>query len=413
MIVLKRGVEIAPFDNGLKDRLYLLSYNNRNWKVSETVYMVCGLLKDELSQLELYNRINEDSSIQCSLEQVNTIIEFFKSNGLIEGFEDVQGKKKNSMLWGRITLFPEKILIKLKVMDFIFNKYFFIIGTGMIVMWMLWIYHYNSSANVAYQLTGLQFREMVICYCCIMLFGIIHEFGHVIALLKYGERPGRIGIGIYLFMPVFFSEVTKAWKIKRIGRVCVDIGGVYLQALVLMLTFVINMFYIKNKTLAIAILLSSFQILSNFNPFIKLDGYWFLCDALGITDIHKALYELFIELFAGKSKFHFEIRGLSKGKKSFLYGYMILITGFMIYFVKVVLSSTLLALKLFNQDFIELFMGRINWSSINFSVVLNYISNRVSSIIMLIFAARIIYILIWKNVKLISQKTRRQQSETH
>ena len=42
-----------------------------------------------------------------------------------------------------------------------------------------------------------------------------------------GARPGRIGIGIYLVWPVFYTDVTDSWHLSETGRLRSDLGGVY------------------------------------------------------------------------------------------------------------------------------------------------------------------------------------------
>ena len=54
-----------------------------------------------------------------------------------------------------------------------------------------------------------------------------HECGHATGC-RYGEaRPGRIGMGIYLIWPAFFTNVTDSYRLSRGGRLRTDLGGVY------------------------------------------------------------------------------------------------------------------------------------------------------------------------------------------
>jgi putative peptide zinc metalloprotease protein len=63
-----------------------------------------------------------------------------------------------------------------------------------------------------------------------------HECGHAAACRYGGARPGRIGIGIYLVWPVFYTDVTDSWRLSKRGRLRTDLGGVYFNALFALLT---------------------------------------------------------------------------------------------------------------------------------------------------------------------------------
>jgi len=66
---------------------------------------------------------------------------------------------------------------------------------------------------------------------------LFHECGHAAACRYGGARPGVIGMGIYLIWPAFFTNVTDAYRLGRGGRIRTDLGGVYFNAIfVLVLT---------------------------------------------------------------------------------------------------------------------------------------------------------------------------------
>jgi len=52
-----------------------------------------------------------------------------------------------------------------------------------------------------------------------------HECGHAAACRYGGARPGRIGMGIYLVWPVFYTDVTDSYRLSKAGRLRTDLGG--------------------------------------------------------------------------------------------------------------------------------------------------------------------------------------------
>src|SRR6185437_4792816 len=56
---------------------------------------------------------------------------------------------------------------------------------------------------------------------------LFHECGHAAGCRYGGARPGRIGVGIYLVWPAFFTNVTDSYRLSRAGRLRTDLGGLY------------------------------------------------------------------------------------------------------------------------------------------------------------------------------------------
>ena len=113
-----------------------------------------------------------------------------------------------------------------------------------------------------------------------------HEFGHSSACLRFGGRPGRIGVTIYLVLPALFSDVGAAWHLKRWQRVIVDLGGTYFHA-VTGAFFVLLGLWTGWTPFFFATMLIIVTLIFNLNPIFKFDGYWILADALGVANLSK------------------------------------------------------------------------------------------------------------------------------
>ena len=53
----------------------------------------------------------------------------------------------------------------------------------------------------------------------IVAFAAFHEIGHASGCYYSGARPGRIGCGLYLAWPAFYTDVTDAYRLERKGRI--------------------------------------------------------------------------------------------------------------------------------------------------------------------------------------------------
>ena len=61
----------------------------------------------------------------------------------------------------------------------------------------------------------------------VVLATVFHEIGHASACRYGGAKPGVLGAGIYVVWPVFYCDVTDAYRLGKAGRLRTDLGGVY------------------------------------------------------------------------------------------------------------------------------------------------------------------------------------------
>ncbi len=64
-----------------------------------------------------------------------------------------------------------------------------------------------------------------------VLSATFHECGHATGCRYGGARPGRIGVGVYLIWPSFFTNVTDSFRLSRGGRLRTGLGGLYFNLL--------------------------------------------------------------------------------------------------------------------------------------------------------------------------------------
>ena len=115
---------------------------------------------------------------------------------------------------------------------------------------------------------------------------VAHEVGHASACARYGARPSEIGLALYFVYPVFYSNVTAAWTLKRWQRVVVDLGGVYFQ-LVIGAAYVLAYALSGWEPLRVAVVFILGSCLFSLNPILKFDGYWIVADAIGVTNLDR------------------------------------------------------------------------------------------------------------------------------
>jgi putative peptide zinc metalloprotease protein len=116
----------------------------------------------------------------------------------------------------------------------------------------------------------------------------LHEIGHATAARYGGAEPGEMGMGIYIVWPAFYTDVTDAYRLGRGGRLRTDLGGVYFNGLFVLLiagAYALTGF----EPLLLLIVVQHFQVLQQFLPFLRLDGYYILSDLVGVPDMFQRI----------------------------------------------------------------------------------------------------------------------------
>jgi putative peptide zinc metalloprotease protein len=111
-----------------------------------------------------------------------------------------------------------------------------------------------------------------------------HECGHATGCRYGGARPGRIGVGIYLIWPSFFTNVTDSYRLSRAGRLRTDLGGLYFN-LVFMLALAGLYAVTSAQVLLLVIAITHLEMLEQLLPFVRFDGYFILSDLVGVPDL--------------------------------------------------------------------------------------------------------------------------------
>jgi putative peptide zinc metalloprotease protein len=125
--------------------------------------------------------------------------------------------------------------------------------------------------------------------------GAFHELGHATATRYGGAKPGVMGVGIYLMMPAFYTDVSDSYRLSRRGRLRTDLGGVYFNAIAILVAagaFLVT----GSRTLLVFIVVSEIEMLYQFLPFVRMDGYYVVADLIGVPNLFAFVAPVFAAL---------------------------------------------------------------------------------------------------------------------
>lgn len=133
----------------------------------------------------------------------------------------------------------------------------------------------------------------------------LHEFAHAVVCRYYGGEVKEMGFLLLYFQPCFYSDLSDAWLFKKKSqRLAVTWAGPFCQIIVLALAVlvwrvtVIGTFV--NEVARIIAVVCWVTVLFNFNPLIKLDGYYLLSDWVDIPNLRKKSFAYLGNLFKRK-----------------------------------------------------------------------------------------------------------------
>ena len=150
-----------------------------------------------------------------------------------------------------------------------------------VVTWVFFEHGLGASAYDAFERPHL----LLLVFAVSVLSGGFHEFGHAAAARYSGAQPGVMGAGFYLVWPAFYTDVTDSYRLGRAGRIRTDAGGLYFNAIVVVLTFV---WWSATGWEALLLLVATqvLQMVQQMLPLLRFDGYHLLADLAGVPDLY-------------------------------------------------------------------------------------------------------------------------------
>ncbi|MDP9440817.1 MAG: hypothetical protein M3P34_01260, partial [Actinomycetota bacterium] len=205
-------------------------------QLTELLFYVADNADGRQSYDEIAERVSESYGKKVSADNVRYLVqEKLRPLGVVAGADgstpEVEKRDPLLALRFKFSLVPQRFTGPVTTL---FNPLFLppVILTALVAfvamdVW-LWTQHGvgQSLRDALYQpLTLLLILGMVI------LSAGFHELGHATACAYGGARPGRIGAGLYLVWPAFYTDVTDAYRLNKAGRLRTDLGGVYFNVL--------------------------------------------------------------------------------------------------------------------------------------------------------------------------------------
>jgi putative peptide zinc metalloprotease protein len=332
------------------------------FRIKEFEYFITQNLDGKTSPEEIAEKFQKHFGIRLPLDTLNKFIHRLETLGFLEGevsereLAKLQYRKKT--LWGKLLFIklkgfdPDRLLNRiLKYTKFLFTPHFFVFS--LFVIFGAIVITISNWGDLGYTVGGL-FKVATIfkIWVAIFLVIVLHEFAHGLTCKYFGGEVHEMGFLLLYFQPCFFCNVSDAYLFKeKSKKLWVTFAGAYGQVFVWALaTFLWRITALDtglSSFLFVVILTSGVTVLFNFNPLIKLDGYYLLSDYLEIPNLRKKAFAFLASYFKrGFLKDRMvKVEASSRDKKIFIwYGVLsLLYSALLLFFIFIKVENFLVS----------------------------------------------------------------------
>ncbi|MCU1587730.1 MAG: hypothetical protein JWN31_1223 [Frankiales bacterium] len=255
-------------------------------QLTPLLYAVLEQLDGLHSLEQVAHEVSEQVGRELTAEDVAALVEKLEPLGVLHGSAPENAVVSNPLLalrWKVVASSPESTKRLTAPFAFLFSPLILwpVLAAFVGVCWFVLMDKGLASAtHNAFHSPGL----LLGIFALGVLSAGFHELGHAAACRYGGATPGAMGAGIYLVWPAFYTNVDDSYRLDRRGRLRVDLGGLYFNALV---AVVVTGLWVltRQDALLLGVALQLLQMARQLAPVVRADGYHILADLTGVPNL--------------------------------------------------------------------------------------------------------------------------------
>jgi putative peptide zinc metalloprotease protein len=280
-----------------EDKKYILQSGNRQYYIGDTLFTIISSLQQKNNMQQVCDRLYNEKGISLQPVQLEQIVQDnFARLSLGDDTHNhttIPQRKRSSYIYLKFPIIGRQLLSHItRPLVYLFHPYVFgVLALAGIAASVYLLQQINFGSLFSIQ-NMIAKSNLALFYPALILTMLFHELGHAAACRKFNILPDSIGFGFYLIFPVFYTDVSKIWRLKKMRRILVNSGGVYFQLLInlclLGYYLLIAQYQLPGKNLIeIIAVVNTFIALYSLNPFLRNDGYWIFSDYFNIPNLMK------------------------------------------------------------------------------------------------------------------------------
>jgi putative peptide zinc metalloprotease protein len=277
-------------ESGFKEQQWLIQRSGHFLQLSELLYRVAEQVNGERTFEEIAAAVTQTTEWIVSPDHVRHILQtkFIPMGLLVLADGSVApgsgGRARVPFGFKSIKVLGPGLIDPITgVLRFLYTPFLFVPVLLLLAVahgWLYLVHGITTPLHDALYAPG----QLLLVGGMMVLASLFHEFGHASALRYGGGRVRGMGAGVYLFYPMFYTDVTESYRLGRWARLRTDIGGFYFELLFALGSLALYLVSRQEFLLSIMVL-TDLAVLSEVSPLVRFDGYWVLTDLVGIPDL--------------------------------------------------------------------------------------------------------------------------------
>jgi putative peptide zinc metalloprotease protein len=278
-------------DSGFVEQQWLICRDGRYLQVGELLYRIVDLADGTRSVGDIARELSLVTRWEVTADDVAAIIAGkLQPLGLIDAGGDAEraagtpSTGSSPIAQARLRVFGPAVIDPVaRVAQHLFRTPVLVCALLLIGVSQAWLFLQEHPRAAIQQVIA---TPLSLPFLALLLLaaGVVHEAGHAAALRFGGGRARAMGMGLYLFMPVFYTDLTESYGLRRAARIRTDLGGLYFHLLAAATLIAVGSVTDSPYPLVAAFIITV-DVARQLIPFIRLDGYWALADLTGIPDL--------------------------------------------------------------------------------------------------------------------------------
>jgi multidrug efflux pump subunit AcrA (membrane-fusion protein) len=152
---------------------------------------------------------------------------------------------------------------------------------------VLWANRQDLVSSFAH---AMRWETVALVWVTIVVVTTFHEFAHGLTCKHFGGEVHEIGVLFLLFLPCLYCNVSDSWLFReKAKRLWVTLAGGYCDLCQWTLAVFAWRLTVPDSLLNylsyVLLTVLGARVFFNFNPLIRLDGYYFLSDLVGVPNL--------------------------------------------------------------------------------------------------------------------------------
>jgi multidrug resistance efflux pump len=277
---------------------------DRFFRLPEEAHFIAEQLDGETPLDVVRRRAEEKFHTSLPTGELSAFIGALNGAGLLDTGKngDRQSRRRRVQggpLYLRIRFFdPDRLFNYLNgKVRFFFTPLFLVISAAIILgaVYVAFANWEDAAQNLS---RVLRYSAIPVILPVVFLVVTAHEFAHGLTCKHFGGEVHELGFFLIYFQPALYCNVSDAWLFpEKSKRLWVSFAGPYFELFLWALaTFTWRLTdaeTVINYLAFIVMTTSGVKTLLNFNPLLKLDGYYLLSDWLEIPNLRKKGFACF------------------------------------------------------------------------------------------------------------------------